>query len=97
MAYQYMSKCRVVKESCDGKSLCVLSGILSSTWRKFDPDTAYMVCISVSLGFPYMSFISLGFPYMVILQTFKHKRSGCGDAMGCHGRPIVPGAAIVTA
>ena len=25
--------------------------ILSSTWREFDPDTAYVVCISVSLGF----------------------------------------------
>ena len=24
---------------------------LSSTYREFDPDTAYMVCISVSLGF----------------------------------------------
>ena len=24
---------------------------LSSTWGKFDPNTAYVVCISVSLGF----------------------------------------------
>ena len=24
---------------------------LSSTWREFDPNTAYVVCISVSLGF----------------------------------------------
>ena len=39
---------------------------LYSTWHEFDPDTAYMVCISVSLGFPYMVSISLGFPYMVM-------------------------------
>ena len=60
----------------------------SSTWREFDPDTAYVVCTSVSLGFH----------YMVMLQTFKRKRhcSGCGVAMGCYGRCIVPGAAIVT-
>ena len=25
---------------------------LSSTWREIDPDTAYVVCISASLGFP---------------------------------------------
>ena len=58
---------------------------------------AYVVCISVSLAFPYMVFISLGFPYMVMLYTFKriHHCSGCGVAMGCYGRPIVPGAAIL--
>ena len=44
---------------------------LSSTWREFDPDTPYVACLSVSLGFPYMVSISLGFPYMVMLQTFK--------------------------
>ena len=32
---------------------------------KIDPDTAYMVCISVSLGFPYMVSIFPCFPYMV--------------------------------
>ena len=47
---------------------------LSSTWCEFDPSTAYVVCISVSLGFPYMVSRSLGFPYMVMLQTFKRKR-----------------------
>ena len=72
--------------------------ILSSTWREFGPDTAYVVCISVSFGFPYMISISLGFPYMVMLDTFKRKHhcSGCGVAMGCHGRCIVPGLAFVT-
>ena len=71
---------------------------LSSTWRKFDPDTAYGVCMSVSLGFPYMVSISPGFLYMVMLQTFKSKHhcSGRGVAMGCYGHSIVPGAAIVT-
>ena len=59
------------------------STYLSSTWREFDPDTAYVVCISVSLGFPYMVSISLGFPYMVMMQTFKRKHhcSGCSVAM----------------
>ena len=72
--------------------------ISSSTWREFELDTAYVVCISVSLGFPYMVFVSLGFPYMVMLQTFKpkHHCSGCGVVMGCYGRSIVPGAAILT-
>ena len=65
---------------------------ISSPWREFDPDTAYVACISVSLGFPYMASISLGFPYLVMLQTFKRKRhySGCGFSMGCYRRYVVP-------
>ena len=76
----------------------VASKYLSSTWREFEPYTALVVCISLSLGVPYMVSISLGFPYIVMLQTFKPKRhcSGCGVAMDCYGRSIVPGAAIVT-
>ena len=35
---------------------------LYSTWREFDPGTPYVVCITVSLGFPYMVSVSLGFP-----------------------------------
>ena len=35
--------------------------LVSSTWRKFDPDTACVVCI----------FLSLGFPYLVMLQVFN--------------------------
>ena len=60
----------------------------SSIWHEFDPDTAYVVCLSVSLGFA----------YMVMLQTFKRKRhcSGCGVAMGCYGRCNDPAANIVT-
>ena len=54
--------------------------LLSSTWREFDPDTAYEVCISVSIGFPHMVSISLGFPYMVRLQTFKRKWPAVGPA-----------------
>ena len=38
---------------------------LSSTLREIDPDTAYVVCISVSLGFPYMVSVFPCFPYMV--------------------------------
>ena len=60
---------------------------LSSTWPEFDPDTAYVVCISVSLGFPYMK----------ILFTFKRKRY-CSDVAllwGCYERYNVPTAAIV--
>ena len=50
------------------------------------------------IRFPYMVPISLGLTYMVVRQTFKRKRhcSECGDAIGCYGRCIVPGAAIVT-
>ena len=70
---------------------------LSSTWREIDPDTAYVVCISVTLGFPCIVAISLGFSYMVMLQTFKRKRhcSGNDVAMGCCGHCVVPGAATV--
>ena len=53
---------------------------LSSTWHDSDPNTAYIVCISVSFGFPhissifpcflYMAFVLPSFPYMV--TPIKH-------------------------
>ena len=44
--------------------------ILSSTLPEIDPDTAYVVCISVSLGFPYMVFVFPCFPYMVSICPY---------------------------
>ena len=38
---------------------------LFSTFPEIDPNTAYVVCISVSLGFPYMASVFHWFPYMV--------------------------------
>ena len=38
---------------------------LPSTLPEIDPDTAYVVCIPVSLGFPYMVSVFSCFPYMV--------------------------------
>ena len=69
---------------------------LYSTFDEFDSDTAYLVCISVSLSFPYMVSISLGFPYMVMLHAFerKHHCSECCVAMGCYRRSTFPGAAL---
>ena len=62
--------------------------LLSNTWREFDLDTAYVIYISISLGFLYMA----------MLQMFKRKcyLSRHGVAMGCYGCCILPGAAIVT-
>ena len=40
---------------------------LSSTQCEFDPDTAYVVCISVSLGFLYMVSVFPRFPDMVFI------------------------------
>ena len=45
-------------------------GVLSSTLREIGPDTAYAVCISVSLCFPYMVSVFSCYPYMVMLP--KH-------------------------
>ena len=43
---------------------------LSSTWREFDPDTAYAVCISVSLGFSQKPSETALFS-VIVLTTFK--------------------------
>ena len=43
---------------------------LSSILPEIDPDTAYMVCISVSLGFPYMVSVFPCFPYMVSICPY---------------------------
>ena len=43
---------------------------LSSTLPEIDPDTAYVVCISVSLGFPYMVSVFPCFPYMVSICPY---------------------------
>ena len=43
---------------------------LSRTLPEIDPDTAYMVCISVSLGFPYMVSVFPCFPYMVSICPY---------------------------
>ena len=77
------------------------SNYLSSTLPEIDPDTAYVVCISVSLGFLYMVSVFPCFPYMVsICPTSLYGNtahcSGCGVAMGCYGLSIVPRTAIVT-
>ena len=70
---------------------------LSSTLLKIDPDTAYVVCISVSLGFPYMVSLFPCFPYMIsILYGNTAHYSGCGIAIGCYGLFIVTRTAIVT-
>ena len=42
---------------------------LSSTLPEIDPDTAYVVCISV-LGFPYMVSVFPCFPYMVSICPY---------------------------
>ena len=74
---------------------------LSSTLPETDPDTAYAVCISVSLGFPYMVSVSPCFLYMVstcpyfLFGNTAHC-SGYGVAMGCYKLFIVPRTAIVT-
>ena len=61
--------------------------MIQPTW------SAYPYHLLFLIWYPY----HLVFPYMVMLQTFKRKRhcSRCGVAMGCYGRGIVPGAAIV--
>ena len=43
---------------------------LSSTLPEIDPDTAYVVCISESLGFPYMVSVFPCFPYMVSICPY---------------------------
>ena len=63
--------------------------------------TAYVVCISVSLGFPYMVFISLGYPYyritwfsyIVMLHRYSNENA---IVQHCYELCIVPGASTVT-
>ena len=43
---------------------------LSSTLREIDPDAAYVICISVSLGFPYMVSVFPCFPYIVSICPY---------------------------
>ena len=73
---------------------------LSSTLPEIAPDTAYVVCISESLGFPYMVSVFPCFPYMVSICPYSHGNtahcSGYGVAMGCYGLFIVTRNAIVT-
>ena len=64
---------------------------LSSTWCEFDPNTAYVVCISIC---PYFL---IWYPYAPtsLFGNTAHC-SGCGVAMGCYRLCIVPRTAIVT-
>ena len=48
------------------------SNNLSSTLRKIDPDTAYMVCIYASLGFHYMISVFPCFPSIAILPKYSN-------------------------
>ena len=48
----------------------MVSHTLSSTLPEIDPDTAYVVCISVSLGFPYMVSVFPCFPYMISICPY---------------------------
>ena len=55
----------------DGKfEYIALNVHLSSTWREFDPDTANVVCISVSLGFRQKTSDTALFS-VIALTTFK--------------------------
>ena len=74
--------------------------LLSNTLPEIDPDTAYMVCISVSLGFPLWYLYSLvsliWYPYApTSLYGSTAHCSGYGVAMGCYGLFIVTRTAIV--
>ena len=65
--------------------------ILSSTWCEFDPNTAYVVCISIC---PYFL---IWYPYApTSLYGNTAHCSGYGVAMGCYRLCIVPRTAIVT-
>ena len=46
------------------------SYIYIQTLPRIDPDTAYVVCISVSLGFPYMVSVFPCFPYMASICPY---------------------------
>ena len=70
---------------------------LSSTLREIDPDTAYVVCISVSLGFPYMVSVFPFFPYMVsICPCFLILMQPIVLRVALLWAAIVPRTAIVT-
>ena len=64
---------------------------LSSTWCEFDPNTAYVVCISIC---PYFL---IWYPYApTSLYGITAHCSGYGVVMGCYRLCIVPRTAIVT-
>ena len=75
---------------------------LSSTLPEIDPDTAFVVCIFVALGFPYKvsvfpCFFLIWYPYaLTSLYGNTAHCSGYGVAMGCYGLSIVTRTAIVT-
>ena len=69
----------------------VTYGYLSSTLPEIDPDTAYVVCISIC---PYFL---IWYPYApTSLYGNTAHCSGYGVAMGCYGLIIVTRTAIVT-
>ena len=53
--------------------------ILSSAWYEYDPHTAYVVCISISLGFPFMTSVVPCFPYMVMLPKHSNVKANVLD------------------
>ena len=53
--------------------------ILSSAWYEYDPHTAYVVCISISLGFPFMISVVPCFPYMVMLPKYSNVKANVLD------------------
>ena len=71
-------------------TVCMFIQYMARIWPW---DSIESLHIRITIWYPYHLFFS----FMVMLQTFKRKRhcSGCGVAMGCYGRSIVPGAAIV--
>ena len=74
---------------------------LSSTLREIDPDAAYVVCISVSLGFllwyPYSLAFLIWYPYAhTSLYGYTGHCPGYGVAMGCYGLFNVTRTVIVT-
>ena len=53
----------------------ILESILSSTWCKFDLVTAYVVCLSVWLGFPYrFSFRFIWYSYHFLYPPYPKDR-----------------------
>ena len=82
--------CDHQKRLCDSSVPPAIS-YLSSTWCEFDPNTAYVVCISIC---PYFL---IWYPYAPtsLFGNTAHC-SGCGVAMGCYRLCIVPRTAIVT-
>ena len=67
--YQTATKHNKMLTGCLTQEMYLTCKYLSSTWREFDSNTACVVCISISLGFPYVVFISPIFPNMVSIFT----------------------------